>query len=149
VTTSIPSWPARRRHFSFAPRYSGSVSGPFACALSSSSWPNKGRLGGKPPPDAFARDAAENGERRATWCSASASFPLRTQPGISSSNAGGGAASPTFLAPQRREDRLINAGRDSPATQTAHADPRYAPFAGLRADRDYPFTKLGGGRSAK
>jgi hypothetical protein len=36
----------------------------------------------------------------------------------------GEAASPTFLAPHRREDRLISAGRDSPATQSAQPDPR-------------------------
>lgn len=42
----------------------------------------------------------------------------------------GEAAIDTFLAPHRREDRLVNAGRDSPATRSARPDPQegYAEF---------------------
>jgi len=36
----------------------------------------------------------------------------------------GEAVPPTFLAPHRHEDRLIDAGRDSPAIQSARPDPR-------------------------
>jgi hypothetical protein len=80
------------------------------------------------PPDAFASDAAENapatsevvlGVRILSAPDAAGDFELER-----ASRHVGEAASPTFLAPHRREDRLISAGRDSPATRSAQPDPR-------------------------
>ena len=80
------------------------------------------------PPDAFASDAAENGP-------ATNEVVLGVRI-LSAPDEGGNfeferarqhvgeAGAPTFLAPQRREDRLINSGRDSPAAQSAQPDPR-------------------------
>jgi hypothetical protein len=75
------------------------------------------------PPDAFASDAAQNGlvtnqvvlgVRILFAPNAAGDFEFeRTGQQV------GEAVPPTFLAPHRREDRLINAGRDSPATQSA------------------------------
>jgi hypothetical protein len=89
------------------------------------------------PPDAFASDAAENGP-------ATSEVVLGVR--ILSAPDGGGdfeferarqhvgeAATPTFLAPHGREDRLINCGRDSPAAQSAQPDPRQG-YAGFLAD---------------
>jgi len=45
----------------------------------------------------------------------------------------GEAGAPTSLAPHRREDRLINSGRDSPATQSAQPDPGQG-YEGFLAD---------------
>jgi hypothetical protein len=80
------------------------------------------------PPDAFASDAAQNGlvtnqvvlgVRILSAPNAAGDFEFeRTGQQV------GEAVPPTFLAPHRREDRLINAGRDSPATQSARPDPR-------------------------
>jgi hypothetical protein len=80
------------------------------------------------PPDAFASDAAENGPasgevtlgvRILSAPDAAGDFEFER-----ASRQVGEAGSPTFLAPHRREDRLINAGRGSPTTQQAPPDPR-------------------------
>lgn len=79
------------------------------------------------PPGAFASDAAENGR--------SPTASLKGVRVLSAPDAGGvfelqratqqvgEAASAGFLAPRRREDRLINAGRDSPTLASAEPDP--------------------------
>jgi hypothetical protein len=80
------------------------------------------------PPDAFASDAAQNGPatsavvlgvRILSAPDATGEFEFER-----ASQQVGEAAPPTFLAPYRREDRLIDAGRDSPATRSARPDPR-------------------------
>jgi hypothetical protein len=80
------------------------------------------------PPDAFASDAAQNGRAPAELIrgvrilsapDAAGDFELeRTTQQI------GEAASTVFLAPYRREDRLVSAARDSPTTQSADPDPK-------------------------
>jgi len=75
------------------------------------------------PPDAFASDAAEYGlATNQVVCGvgilsapdAAGDFEFeRTGQQV------GEAVPPTFLAPHRHEDRLIDAGRDSPAIQSA------------------------------
>ena len=80
------------------------------------------------PPDDFASDAAQNGRVPNTVLSgvrvlsgpdAAGDFELER-----AAQQVGEAASATFLAPHRREDRTIDAGRDSPATISADPDPR-------------------------
>jgi hypothetical protein len=79
------------------------------------------------PPDAFASDAAENGRSPTTLLKgvrvlsapdAAGEFALER-----ATRQVGEAASAIFLAPQRREDRLIDAGRDSPTPASAEPDP--------------------------
>jgi hypothetical protein len=89
------------------------------------------------PPDAFASDAAENGPatnevvlgvRILSAPDEGGDFEFeRAQQHV------GEAATPTFLAPNRREDRLINSGGDSPAAQSAQPDPRQG-YEGFLAD---------------
>jgi hypothetical protein len=80
------------------------------------------------PPDAFASDAAENGPATREVV---LGVRILSAPDVAgdfeferASQQVGEAAPATFLAPHRREDRLINAGRDSPASQSAQPDPR-------------------------
>jgi hypothetical protein len=79
------------------------------------------------PPDAFASDAAENGRSPTSFvkgvrilsapdAAGDYTFERATQQV-------GEALSANFLAPQCREERLIDAGRDSPAVVSAQADP--------------------------
>ena len=80
------------------------------------------------PPDVFASDAAKNGRVPNTILSG-----VRI---LSAPDAAGDfdferatrqiaeAASASFLAPHRREDRTQNAGRDSPTAVSADPDPR-------------------------
>jgi hypothetical protein len=80
------------------------------------------------PPDAFASDAVENG-RTATGLlkgvrilfapDAAGDFDF-----VRTTRQAGEAGSAAFVAPYRREDRLVNAGRDSPTTESAGPDPR-------------------------
>ena len=80
------------------------------------------------PPDAFASDAAQNGRVPNTLLSgvrilsapdAAGDFELER-----ATQQIGEAVSASFLAPHRREDRTVDAGRDSPATASADPDPR-------------------------
>ena len=80
------------------------------------------------PPDAFASDAAQNGRVPNTVLSgvrilsapdAAGDFDFER-----ATQQIGEAASASFLAPHRREDRTIDAVRDSPATISADPDPR-------------------------
>jgi hypothetical protein len=80
------------------------------------------------PPDAFAADAAQNGRTATTVMSgvrilsapdADGDFDLER-----AAQQVGEATPPTFLAPHRREDRTVDAGRDSPTTMSADPDPR-------------------------
>jgi hypothetical protein len=80
------------------------------------------------PPDAFAQDAARNGQvtnqvvlgiRILSAPSAAGDFEFER-----ASQQVGEAVPPTFLAPHRREERLINAGCESLATQSAQPDPQ-------------------------
>lgn len=80
------------------------------------------------PPDAFASDAAGNGRTEAQFVrgvrilsapDAAGDFEFER-----AAHQVGEAAAATFLAPHRREERLINAGRDSPSTQSADPEPR-------------------------
>ena len=86
------------------------------------------------PPDAFASDAAQNGQvtnqivrgvRIRSAPNATGDFDFER-----ASQQVGEPASPTFLAPHRREERSITAGRDGPATESTWPDPRegYADF---------------------
>jgi hypothetical protein len=86
------------------------------------------------PPDAFASDAAQNGRVPNTVLSgvrvlsapdAAGDFELER-----AAQQVGEAASATFLAPHRREDRTVDAGRDSPTAVSAERDPQagYAVF---------------------
>jgi hypothetical protein len=86
------------------------------------------------PPEAFASDAAENGRaesglrkgvRILSAPDAAGDFTLER-----ASQQIGEEANAAFCAPHRREDRLINAERDSPATASARPDPHegYAEF---------------------
>jgi hypothetical protein len=80
------------------------------------------------PPDAFAQDAARNGQ-----VTNQVALGIRI---LSAPNAAGNfeteragqqvgeAVPPTFLAPHRREERLINAGCESPVAQSAQPDPQ-------------------------
>lgn len=80
------------------------------------------------PPDAFASDAAQNGRVPNTLLSgvrilsapdAAGDFDFER-----ATQQVGEATSPSFLAPQRREDRTVDAGRDSPVTVSADPHPR-------------------------
>jgi hypothetical protein len=89
------------------------------------------------PPDAFASDAAQNGRVPNTVLSgvrilsapdAAGDFDFER-----ATQQIGEAASASFLAPHRREDRTQDAGRDSPTTVSADPDPR-AGYEGFLAD---------------
>ncbi len=80
------------------------------------------------PPDAFASDAAQNGRVPNTVLSgvrilsapdAAGDFDFER-----ATQQIGEAISASFLAPQRREERTQDAGRDSPTTVSADPDPR-------------------------
>jgi hypothetical protein len=80
------------------------------------------------PPDAFASDAAQNGRVPNTMLSgvrilsapdAAGDFEFER-----ATQQVGEAASASFLAPHRREDRTQDAGRDSPTTVSADPDPQ-------------------------
>src|SRR5204862_598320 len=80
------------------------------------------------PPDAFASDAAQNGRVPNTVLSgvrilsapdAAGDFEFER-----ATQQIGEAASASFLAPHRRDDRTQDAGRDSPTTVSADPDPR-------------------------
>ena len=80
------------------------------------------------PPDAFASDTAQNGRVPSTVLSgvrilsapdAAGDFDFER-----ATQQIGEAASASFLAPHRREDRTRDAGRDSPATVSVDPDAR-------------------------
>ena len=80
------------------------------------------------PPDVFASDAAQNGRVPSTVLSgvrilsapdAAGDFDFER-----ATQQIGEAASASFLAPHRREERIQDAGRDSPTTVSADPDPR-------------------------
>ncbi len=80
------------------------------------------------PPDAFASDGARNvrvpntvlsGVRVLSGPDAAGDFELER-----AAQQVGEATSPSFLAPHRREDRTVDAGRDSPTTVSAEPGPR-------------------------
>jgi hypothetical protein len=80
------------------------------------------------PPDAFASDAAQNGRVSSTVLNgvrilsapnAAGDFDFQR-----ATQQVGEATSPNFLAPHRREETSMDAGRDSPATVSADPDPR-------------------------
>ena len=80
------------------------------------------------PPDAFASDAAQNGRvpntvRRGVriLSAPDAAGDFEFERAIQQV---GEAASASFLAPHRREDRTQDAGRDSPTTMSTDPDPR-------------------------
>jgi hypothetical protein len=80
------------------------------------------------PPDAFASDAGENGRAAVELIRG---VRILSAPDVAgdfdferSTQQIGEAVSETFLAPHRREDRLVNAGRDSPTEISADPDPR-------------------------
>jgi hypothetical protein len=80
------------------------------------------------PPDAFASDAAQNGRVPNTLLSGvrvlSAPDPAGDFDFERATQQVGEATSPSFLAPYRREDRTVDAGRDSPTTASAGSQPR-------------------------
>ena len=80
------------------------------------------------PPDAFASDAAQNGRVPNTVLSGvrilSAPDALGDFDFERATQQIGEAASPSFLAPHRREERTTDAGRESPAIVSADPDPR-------------------------
>ena len=80
------------------------------------------------PPDAFSGDAARNGRVPNTMLSgvrilsapdAAGDFDFER-----ATRQIGEAASASFLAPHRREERTVDAGRDSPTKVSANPDPR-------------------------
>lgn len=80
------------------------------------------------PPDGFASDAAQNGRVPNTVLSgvrilsapdAAGDFDFER-----ATQQVGEATSPSFLAPHRREDRTVDAGRDSPTNVSADPHPR-------------------------
>jgi hypothetical protein len=80
------------------------------------------------PADAFASDAAQNGRADTQLVSgvrilsapdAAGDFALER-----ATQQVGEATSPAFLAPYRREDRLVDVGRDSPTPLSAEPHPR-------------------------
>jgi hypothetical protein len=80
------------------------------------------------PADAFASDAAQNGRPDTQLVSgvrilsapdAAGDFKLER-----AARQVGEALSSAFLAPHRREDRVVDAGRDSPTLVSAAPDPR-------------------------
>ena len=80
------------------------------------------------PPDAFASDAAQNGRVPSTVLSGVRILSAPDGAGDFDFERAiqqiGEAASASFLAPHRREDRTQDAGRDSPMTVSADPDPR-------------------------
>lgn len=80
------------------------------------------------PADTFASDAAQNGRADIQLVKGvrilSAPDPTGSFDVERATQQVGEAVSPAFLAPHRREDRLIDAGRDSPAAGSADPDPR-------------------------
>jgi len=80
------------------------------------------------PPDAFASDAAQNGRAPNTVLSGVRILSAPDAAGDfgfeRATQQIGEAASASFLAPHRREDRTVDAGRDSPTTASADPDPR-------------------------
>jgi hypothetical protein len=88
-------------------------------------------------PDAFASDAAKNGRVPNTMLSG---VRILSAPDVAgdfdferATQQIGEAASASFLAPHRREDRTVDAGRDSPTTVSADPDPR-AGYGAFLAD---------------
>ena len=89
------------------------------------------------PADAFASDAAQNGQvtnqvvrgvRILSAPNAAGDFDLER-----GSHHAGEPSSPTFLTPYRREEPLINAGQDNPTNQPTPPDPR-AEYESFLAD---------------
>ena len=89
------------------------------------------------PPDAFASDAAENGRsgtavlkgvRVLSAPDATGEFALER-----AAQQIGEALSESFLAPQRRDGRLIDPGRDSPTRASAEPEPTDG-YEGFLAD---------------
>ncbi len=80
------------------------------------------------PPDAFASDAAQNGRVPNTVLGGVRILSAPDTAGDfdfeRATQQIGEAASPSFLAPHRREDRTQDAGRDSPTPVSADPDPR-------------------------
>jgi hypothetical protein len=80
------------------------------------------------PPDAFASDAAQNGRVPNTLLNGARILSAPDAAGDfdfeRATQQIGEAASASFLAPHRREDRAQDAGRDSPTTVSADPDPR-------------------------
>jgi hypothetical protein len=80
------------------------------------------------PPDAFASDAAQNGRLPTTVLSGVRILSAPDTGGDfdfeRATQQIGEASSASFLAPQRREERTQDAGRDSPTTVSADPDPR-------------------------
>ena len=80
------------------------------------------------PPDAFASDAAQNGRAPNTVLSGVRILSAPDAAGDfgfeRATQQIGEAASASFLAPHRREDRTVDAGRDSPTPVSADPDPR-------------------------
>src|SRR5436309_3495972 len=80
------------------------------------------------PPDAFASDAAQNGRAPNTVLSGVRILSAPDAAGDfgfeRATQQIGEAASASFLAPHRREDRTVDAGRDSPTSVSADPDPR-------------------------
>jgi hypothetical protein len=80
------------------------------------------------PPDAFASDAAKNGRVPNTVLSGVRILSAPDDAGDfefeRATQQIGEAASASFLAPHRREDRTVDASRDSPTTVSADPDPR-------------------------
>jgi hypothetical protein len=80
------------------------------------------------PPDAFASDAAQNGRVPNTVLSGIRILSAPDGAGDfdfeRATQQVGEATPPSFLAPHRREERTVDAGRDSPTTVPADPDPR-------------------------
>src|SRR5947207_3550050 len=80
------------------------------------------------PPDAFAGDAAQNGRVPNTVLSGVRILSAPDAAGDFAFERAtqqiGEAASATFLAPHRREERTQDPGRDSPTTVSAEPDPQ-------------------------
>ena len=76
------------------------------------------------PPDIFASDAAQNGRVLSGVRILSAPDTAGDFDFERATQQIGEAASASFLAPHRREERIQDAGRDSPTTVSADPDPR-------------------------
>lgn len=80
------------------------------------------------PADIFASDAARNGRVASEVISGVRILSAPDDAGDfefeRATRQVGEAASPAFLAPQRREDRLVDADRDRPTAVAADPDPR-------------------------
>jgi hypothetical protein len=94
-------------------------------------------------PDAFAQDAARNGQvtnqvvlgiRILSAPNAAGNFEIER-----AGQQVGEAVPPTFLAPHRREERTINAGCGSPVAQSAEPDPQEGYQAFLAAAQPFGF----------